>query len=346
MAHKHQPLSRAQTLALIARVPSVHLALPGPDAPVLRPMHVVVHDDVLWFHGHLSPSRAAAVGQRASVAAHEVIARLPSHFFHAENACPATTWFCSAVVEGEVIAAQDNAHKAQILQALMERHQPEGGYVPLSASRPGYAGVLSGLAVWGVRPDRISGRIKAGFHLPPERLQHVLRQLWARGGPQDVAAIDQIRDWNPALPDPDFLGAPARLRLCPTADHAAQCADLLADAYWNQGVPWASLRTAHLGSTAWVVAEQDGAVVASARALSDGAKFAWIYDVIVAEPWRGRGLGRALLRVLFDHPAVRGARRVMLATRDAMAFYARLGFVTRDSVPPRPYTSVDMVWDR
>ena len=30
------------------------------------------------------------------------------------------------------------------------------------------------------------------------------------------------------------------------------------------------LRAAHLGSTAWVVAEQDGAVVASARALSDG----------------------------------------------------------------------------
>jgi ribosomal protein S18 acetylase RimI-like enzyme len=57
---------------------------------------------------------------------------------------------------------------------------------------------------------------------------------------------------------------------------------------------------------------------------------------------RGRGIGEAIVRLLTDHPGVRRARRVHLGTRDAMAFYERLGFVAKASIA-RPYASTDML---
>jgi ribosomal protein S18 acetylase RimI-like enzyme len=125
--------------------------------------------------------------------------------------------------------------------------------------------------------------------------------------------------------------------------------DWLEDAYWNVGrVSRADIAAAHRGSCAWVGARGPrGELVATARAISDGAKHAWIYDVMVAPEWRGRRLGVAVTRLLVDHPAVRGARFVWLATRDAQGVYAKLGFVDKGELPPRPYTSTEMVrWRR
>ena len=65
--------------------------------------------------------------------------------------------------------------------------------------------------------------------------------------------------------------------------------------------------------------------------------------MIVAPAWRGRGLGQAVTRLLLNHPQVRGARRIMLGTRDAQALYARFGFIDRERLPPRGFASTDMV---
>lgn len=49
------------------------------------------------------------------------------------------------------------------------------------------------------------------------------------------------------------------------------------------------------------------------------------------------------MRLLLDHPRVRGAASVLLATRDAQPLYQKLGFVEVALAPPRPYTSTTMV---
>jgi len=74
------------------------------------------------------------------------------------------------------------------------------------------------------------------------------------------------------------------------------------------------------------VALDGDAVVGTARALSDGVKTAYVADVAIAPAWRGRGLGRALVTRLLEHPALRRAQRIDLMTRDAGPFYAGLGF--------------------
>ena len=48
----------------------------------------------------------------------------------------------------------------------------------------------------------------------------------------------------------------------------------------------------------------------------------------VLRPWRGRGVGAALLALLVELARERGHRRAILnAQKDAVPFYARYGFI-------------------
>jgi GNAT superfamily N-acetyltransferase len=67
-----------------------------------------------------------------------------------------------------------------------------------------------------------------------------------------------------------------------------------------------------------------------ARVVSDRTTFAWIGDVFVLEPWRGRGLGVWLMQTITAHPELQSLRRWMLATRDAHGLYEKVGFTRLD----------------
>jgi GNAT superfamily N-acetyltransferase len=68
------------------------------------------------------------------------------------------------------------------------------------------------------------------------------------------------------------------------------------------------------------------AQVGFARVVTDWATFAWIADVYVLASERGRGLGKALVEAVLEHPAVHELPRVMLATADAHGLYEGYGF--------------------
>ena len=82
----------------------------------------------------------------------------------------------------------------------------------------------------------------------------------------------------------------------------------------------------------------EGVQVGFARAVTDGATFAWIADLFVLADHRGQGLGRCLLEVVLAHPDVRGARNVLLATADAHGLYRSYGF--RPLVEPDRYLNL------
>ncbi|MFE2549916.1 GNAT family N-acetyltransferase [Streptomyces sp. NPDC059355] len=69
-----------------------------------------------------------------------------------------------------------------------------------------------------------------------------------------------------------------------------------------------------------------GAQLGYARVVTDRATFAWLCDVYVDRAARGRNLGTGLVAAIRDHLAPYGLRRVMLATADAHAVYAKVGF--------------------
>ena len=66
--------------------------------------------------------------------------------------------------------------------------------------------------------------------------------------------------------------------------------------------------------------------VGFARVVTDFATVAYVGDVYVLEPWRGRGLSRWLMEVMTSHPELQGFRRWILLTRDAHGLYRKFGF--------------------
>ncbi|MBB3912114.1 GNAT family N-acetyltransferase [Sphingomonas desiccabilis] len=105
----------------------------------------------------------------------------------------------------------------------------------------------------------------------------------------------------------------------------------LASTYWSPGISRDLVERAIAGSTC-VGAYRDGVQIGFARAITDGATFAWLADVFVDEAARGQGIGRAMVSHLTDLPELAGLRRWMLATRDAHSVYAPLGFAPIDQI--------------
>lgn len=113
---------------------------------------------------------------------------------------------------------------------------------------------------------------------------------------------------------------PARLDVA--AMHA-----YLTRAYWSTGIPYATVERAARHSLCFGLYEKGtGRQVGLARVVTDHATFAYLCDVYVLEEHRGRGLGKFLMRTVMAHPALSGARRTMLGTRDAHGLYAQYGF--------------------
>lgn len=106
---------------------------------------------------------------------------------------------------------------------------------------------------------------------------------------------------------------------------ADQLHALLQDSYWARGIPEATVERALQGSLCMAVLAGDR-LLAFARAVTDGATFAWICDVIVHPNWRGRGLGKQVVGALLAQSELQGLRRQLLATADAHTLYQQFGF--------------------
>jgi GNAT superfamily N-acetyltransferase len=110
--------------------------------------------------------------------------------------------------------------------------------------------------------------------------------------------------------------------------------------YWAKGRDRAVVERSIAGSRNYSVFEDsvyddsvfddavydDARQAAFARAVTDGATFAWICDVFVEEQHRGKGLGSWLVESIVEDLALDGVQRFVLATRDAHEVYRRCGF--------------------
>lgn len=105
----------------------------------------------------------------------------------------------------------------------------------------------------------------------------------------------------------------------------AQTSELLRATYWG------SRRTDEINRRAFansicVIALIDGQQVGFARASGDRTLFARISDVIVRPDYRGKGIGKALVQALLEHPELSTVTTWTLNTSDAHELYERFGF--------------------
>lgn len=67
-------------------------------------------------------------------------------------------------------------------------------------------------------------------------------------------------------------------------------------------------------------------LVGYARVISDYHTFAYLCDVIIDENYRGKGLGKILMKCVMEHPEFKTMKRWLLFTKDAHGLYEKFGF--------------------
>lgn len=139
-----------------------------------------------------------------------------------------------------------------------------------------------------------------------------------------------------SLPPSEGLSTPAILRGAQRSDLAAVEALLKENKLPLDGVAQAL--------DCFVVAEQGGALVGVAGIEHCGAgEHALLRSVAVAEAWKGKGLGRALVTRVIRDAESRGAHALYLLTTTAEHYFPSFGFkpITRDAVPAEIKANVE-----
>ena len=113
----------------------------------------------------------------------------------------------------------------------------------------------------------------------------------------------------------------------------------LRESYWAEGILRELVERAILNSLCFGVYSRNQQI-AFARVVSDYATFAYIADVFVLAPWRGRGISKALMAEIVHHPDLQQLRRWLLGTKDAHGLYQRYGF-TAPRFPERHMERTD-----
>ena len=100
---------------------------------------------------------------------------------------------------------------------------------------------------------------------------------------------------------------------------------LSSSSYWAIGRPYATVVRSIENSLCFGVYAAPGRQVGFARVVTDHCTIAWLCDVFILEPHRGKNLGKRLVQEVVSHPELAGIRRILLATDDAHELYSRYG---------------------
>ena len=160
-------------------------------------------DRDIVFHGALSGEKFALMqaAPRAGFTMVKEYSYIPSYWSAPDHACPATHFFKSVEISGRALVVEDPAYKARALQALMEKMQPEGAYVPLDHTLPMYRGALQKVGVFRVVNEGWTGKAKFGQNEPLRLQRTFVAKLRERGKAVDLATAAEIENNLAGRPD-------------------------------------------------------------------------------------------------------------------------------------------------
>lgn len=109
----------------------IHLATLKEDgAPTLRPVNFLYRDGKIYVHTGPKSGKIAQIRRdpRVCFEVEQILAYVPAK----DVPCSATYSCRSIVAEGKARLMTDNERKREILQNMMEKYQPQGGYRAVS----------------------------------------------------------------------------------------------------------------------------------------------------------------------------------------------------------------------
>ena len=129
--------------------------------PFTVPMNFVHHNNVIYIHGFPKGEKYEniKINSKCGFEVDREITFLPSYFFDPPTDASLTdTLYVSVIIKGYAELVTDNLEKSDALNALMEKHQNEGGYESL---KPQMA-TVRGVGVIKIKPEMMTGKYKLG----------------------------------------------------------------------------------------------------------------------------------------------------------------------------------------
>ena len=171
------------------------LALCADNKPYALPINFVQVDGDIYFHG-AKKGRKIEILKENTLAAFSVVkahAMIQSYFSSDEGlACPATQFFKSIMIEGQILFVEDYGEKICAMDALMRKLQPEGKYKPFSDET--YEKAINATTIYKLIPKETRAKYKFGQNLSEERFAMILSHLHKRNNPLDHETIKQMQE--------------------------------------------------------------------------------------------------------------------------------------------------------
>ena len=108
--------------------------------------------------------------------------------------------------------------------------------------------------------------------------------------------------------------------------------------YWAKGITKEKVEKVIKNSLCFGVYANDQQV-GLARVVTDYVRMAYLADVFILKEHQGKGVGKQLMKVIMEYPALVDVSRWALLTKDAHGLYRQFGFVELSN--PEWYMEID-----
>jgi nitroimidazol reductase NimA-like FMN-containing flavoprotein (pyridoxamine 5'-phosphate oxidase superfamily) len=156
MRHPERELKHKETIvALLERSSVGRLATINREGfPVIKPVNFLYWDGKIYLHSSTKGEKIEDI-RRGSPVCFEVDQPI-AYRAAGEMACRAGYYYRSIIVKGKAILVKERERKVNILERLMEKYQPEGGYKEFGEE------VLTKTALIEISVERITGKENLG----------------------------------------------------------------------------------------------------------------------------------------------------------------------------------------
>jgi hypothetical protein len=134
-----------------------------------------------------------AVNPRCVFEVDEVLAVIPSHWIHPEDAVMATAYHRTVIFECRASVSADPDLLAAQQNRLLARYQPEGGHHPVTPDNRHYKGAIASIRAIRLEIERTRVKFKLAQNRSPEVRANVVRELRQRARRNDARAADQLQ---------------------------------------------------------------------------------------------------------------------------------------------------------
>lgn len=156
MRHPERALKGKETLefllkrTLVGRIATVN----SEGSPVIKPVHFLYRDGKIYIHSSQKGEKIRDL-QRGSPVCFEVDEFI-AYGAAQDSPCEAHSYYRSVIVKGKGALVREKEKKRKILELLMEKYQPEGGYGEISRE------ILQRTAVIEISIEEMRGKERLG----------------------------------------------------------------------------------------------------------------------------------------------------------------------------------------